>query len=115
MLKRNFKENIESEIFHAISKCCDKTKTECYVIGGFVRDIIIGKRSVKDIDILVVGSGIDIAKLTARKLKVKSKITVFKNFGTAMFRYNGYDIEFVGTRKESYDKSSRNQLFRLEH
>ena len=62
MLKRNFKENIESEIFHAISNCCDKTKTECYVIGGFVRDIIIGKRLVKDIDILVVGSGIDIAK-----------------------------------------------------
>ena len=110
MLKRNFKENIESEIFHAISNCCDKTKTECYVIGGFVRDIIIGKRLVKDIDILVVGSGIDIAKLTARKLKVKSKITVFKNFGTAMFRYNGYDIEFVGTRKESYNKSSRNPV-----
>ena len=110
MLKRNFKENIESEIFHAISNCCDKTKTECYVIGGFVRDIIIGKRLVKDIDILVVGSGIDIAKLTARKLNVKSKITVFKNFGTAMFRYNGYDIEFVGTRKESYNKSSRNPV-----
>jgi len=68
------------------------------------------KRLVKDIDILVVGSGIDIAKLTARKLKVKSKITVFKNFGTAMFRYNGYDIEFVGTRKESYNKSSRNPV-----
>ena len=112
MLKRNFKENIESEIFHAISNCCDKTKIECYVIGGFVRDLIIGKTSAKDIDILVVGSGINIAKKTAKKLKIKSKITIFKNFGTAMFKYDGYDIEFVGTRQESYNESSRNPLIK---
>ena len=110
MFKRNFKENIDSEIFHTISICCDENKIECYAIGGFVRDIIIGKTSAKDIDILVVGSGIEIAKQTAKKLKVKSKITVFKNFGTAMFKYDGYDIEFVGTRKESYNVSSRNPI-----
>ena len=108
MFKRNFKKNIESEIFHAISNCCDETNIECYAIGGFVRDLIIGKTSATDIDILVVGSGIDIAKKTAKRLKIKSKITVFKNFGTAMFKYDGYDIEFVGTRQESYSKLSRN-------
>ena len=54
MFKRNFKKNIESEIFHAISNCCDETKIECYAIGGFVRDLIIGKTSAKDIDILVL-------------------------------------------------------------
>jgi len=112
MFKRNFKKNIESEIFHAISNCCDETKIECYAIGGFVRDLIIGKTSAKDIDILVVGSGINIAKKTAKKLKIKSKITIFKNFGTAMFKYDGYDIEFVGTRQESYNESSRNPLIK---
>ena len=110
MFKRNFKKNIESEIFHTISNCCDETNIECYAIGGFVRDLIIGKTSATDIDILVVGSGIDIAKKTAKRLKIKSKITVFKNFGTAMFKYDGYEIEFVGTRQESYSKSSRNPI-----
>ena len=108
MFKRNFKKNIESEIFQTISNCCDEISIECYAIGGFVRDLIIGKTSATDIDILVVGSGIDIAKKTAKRLKIKSKITVFKNFGTAMFKYDGYDIEFVGTRQESYSKLSRN-------
>ena len=112
MFKRNFKKNIESEIFHTISNCCDETNIECYAIGGFVRDLIIGKTSATDIDILVVGSGIDIAKKTAKRLKIKSKITVFKNFGTAMFKYDGYDIEFVGTRQESYSKSSRNPMIK---
>jgi tRNA nucleotidyltransferase (CCA-adding enzyme) len=112
MFKRNFKKNIESEIFHTISNCCDETNIECYAIGGFVRDLIIGKTSATDIDILVVGSGIDIAKKTAKRLKIKSKITVFKNFGTAMFKYDGYDIEFVGTRQESYNKSSRNPMIK---
>ena len=112
MFKRNFKKNIESEIFHAISNCCDETNIECYAIGGFVRDLIIGKTSATDIDILVVGSGIDIAKKTAKRLKIKSKITVFKNFGTARFKYDGYDIEFVGTRQESYNKSSRNPMIK---
>ncbi|MDC3265510.1 CCA tRNA nucleotidyltransferase [Flavobacteriaceae bacterium] len=101
---------MESEIFHTISNCCDETNIECYAIGGFVRDLIIGKTSATDIDILVVGSGIDIAKKTAKRLKIKSKITVFKNFGTAMFKYDGYEIEFVGTRQESYSKSSRNPI-----
>ena len=112
MFKRNFKKNIESEIFHTISNCCDETNIECYAIGGFVRDLIIGKTSATDIDILVVGSGIDIAKKTAKRLKIKSKITVFKNFGTAMFKYDGYEIEFVGTRQESYNKSSRNPMIK---
>ena len=58
---------------------------------------------------------LNIAKKTAKKLKIKSKITIFKNFGTAMFKYDGYDIEFVGTRKESYNESSRNPLIKPRH
>ena len=69
---------------------------------------MIGKKSAKDIDILVVGNGIKIAENVAKKLKLKSKVTVFKNFGTAMFKYKNFEIEFVGTRKESYNKNSRN-------
>ena len=83
-------------------------RDRCYVIGGYVRDLLIGKKSAKDIDILVVGNGIKIAENVAKKLKLKSKVTVFKNFGTAMFKYKNFEIEFVGTRKESYNKNSRN-------
>ena len=80
---------------------------ESYVIGGYVRDHLIGKTGSKDIDILIVGNGIKAAKNIAKKLKIK-KVIVYKNFGTAMFKFKNFEIEFVGTRKESYDKNSRN-------
>ncbi len=108
MFLEKIKESINNEIFKIISECCEESTLECYVIGGYVRDFLIGKKSAKDIDILVVGNGIKIAENVAKKLKLKSKVTVFKNFGTAMFKYKNFEIEFVGTRKESYNKNSRN-------
>lgn len=110
MFLDKIKESINNEIFKIISECCDENNLECYVIGGYVRDFLMGKRLAKDIDILVVGNGIKIAEKVAKKLKLKSKVTTFKNFGTAMFIYKNLEIEFVGTRKESYNKKSRNPL-----
>ncbi|RCL67282.1 MAG: HD domain-containing protein [Cryomorphaceae bacterium] len=107
MLIKNISSCIEKEIFKEISNYCDDNSLECYVIGGYVRDHLIGKTDSKDIDILIVGNGISVAKNIARKLKIK-KVTIYKNFGTAMFIFKNFEIEFVGTRKESYNKNSRN-------
>ncbi|MFT6165820.1 MAG: putative nucleotidyltransferase with HDIG domain [Vicingaceae bacterium] len=98
-------EHIKHPIFNTISRVAGELQVETYVIGGFVRDIIL-KRPSKDIDIVCVGSGIDLAKAVAKALEVK-KVSVFKNFGTAMINYQGWEIEFVGARKESYDRGSR--------
>ena len=107
MLVKNISNCIEKEIFKEISNYCDNNELESYVIGGYVRDHLIGKTGSKDIDILIVGNGIKVAKSIAKKLKIK-KVIVYKNFGTAMFKFKNFEIEFVGTRKESYDKNSRN-------
>ena len=107
MLVKNISNCIEKEIFKEISNYCDNNELESYVIGGYVRDHLIGKTGSKDIDILIVGNGIKAAKNIAKKLKIK-KVIVYKNFGTAMFKFKNFEIEFVGTRKESYDKNSRN-------
>ena len=98
-------EHIKHPIFNTISRVADELQVETYVIGGFVRDIIL-ERPSKDIDIVCVGSGIDLAKAVAKALEVK-KVSVFKNFGTAMINYQGWEVEFVGARKESYDRGSR--------
>ena len=74
---------------------------ESYVIGGYVRDLYL-KRPSKDIDIVTVGSGIELAKKVAKNLKPKPAVNVFKNFGTAMLKHKNLEIEFVGARKESY-------------
>ena len=107
MLIKSISNCIEREIFKEISNYCDNNELESYVIGGYVRDHLIGKTGSKDIDILIVGNGIKAAKNIAKKLKIK-KVIVYKNFGTAMFKFKNFEIEFVGTRKESYDKNSRN-------
>ena len=107
MLIKNISSCIEKEIFKEISNYCDQNSLESYVIGGYVRDHLIGKTDTKDIDVLIVGNGIKAAKNIAKKLKIK-KVIVYKNFGTAMFKFKNFEIEFVGTRKESYDKNSRN-------
>ncbi len=98
-------EHLYHPIFKTLSKVADELHLETYVIGGFVRDLIL-ERPSKDIDIVCVGSGIDLAKAVAKALNVK-KVSVFKNFGTAMINYQGWEIEFVGARKESYDRGSR--------
>ncbi|PJA07473.1 MAG: tRNA nucleotidyltransferase [Flavobacteriales bacterium CG_4_10_14_0_2_um_filter_32_8] len=79
---------------------------DAYVIGGFVRDIILN-RPCKDIDVVAIGSGIDLAQKVAKLIGHHTNVTVFKNFGTAMLKYKDYEIEFVGARKESYDRGSR--------
>ncbi|WP_010665377.1 CCA tRNA nucleotidyltransferase [Marinilabilia salmonicolor] len=102
------KKHLESPVFKTISRVADRNDNEAYVIGGFVRDLIL-KRPTTDIDVVVVGSGIDLANEVARELG-GLKVSVFKNFGTAMFKYKGMDIEFVGARRESYQRNSRKPI-----
>ena len=99
---------LNDKIFATLSSVFTSENVNGYVIGGWVRDCILKRdHPDKDIDIVVIGNGIDIARKTARKLNSRLKVSVFKNFGTAMFRHNEYEIEFVGARKESYDRGSR--------
>ena len=97
--------HLQNPVFKAISEIANFEEKEVYVIGGFVRDLIL-KRHTNDIDVVIVGNGIDLAEKTAKKLG-GLKVSVFKSFGTAMFRYRDMEVEFVGARKESYDYSSR--------
>ncbi len=98
---------LKDNIFKILSEAADETGKECYVIGGYVRDLFL-KRPSKDIDVVVVGSGIEMAGIVARKLGKQTHLSVFKNFGTAMLKYKTFEIEFVGARKESYQTNSRN-------
>jgi poly(A) polymerase len=96
------------KIFDLLAEVINAEKVEAYVIGGYVRDCLLKRdHPDKDIDIVVIGSGIAIAKKLAKKLDPSIKVAVYKNFGTAMFRYLDYDLEFVGARKESYNRGSR--------
>ena len=110
MTSRNMKyiEAISSEIFSVISKASQQIEIESYVIGGFVRDYFLKRGTAKDIDVVAIGSGIDLAEKVASLLPNKPKVQVFKTYGTAMLRYNDVEIEFVGARKESYSEESRN-------
>jgi len=101
-------EIISHPIFKTIGQAADNLNVECYVIGGFVRDQLLN-RDCKDIDVVCVGSGIDLAIETARLCNLPEQaVNVFKNFGTAMFRFDeDWELEFVGARKESYDFNSR--------
>ena len=101
------KDYLQAPLFKKLSKLADETQVEIYVIGGFVRDIFL-KRPSKDIDILVIGNGIRFAEAAGKILH--SKVTVFKNFGTAMLRDGDLEIEFVGARKESYRSESRKPI-----
>ena len=100
--------NLSDNIFNTISLAASKLKIKAYVVGGFVRDAIIGRHS-KDIDILAVGSGIELAREVANMLEIK-KVAVYKNFGTAQIKVKDKDIEFVGARKESYQRNSRKPI-----
>lgn len=103
----NYKEALTNPIFLLISQMSDEISLESYVIGGFVRDYLLERKLPKDIDIVSIGSGISLAEKVAEKLPEMPKVSVFKNFGTAMIRSEGLDIEFVGARKESYESNSR--------
>jgi poly(A) polymerase len=103
------KEYLQLPIFKLISEVADENGRECYVIGGFVRDIFL-QRTSKDIDVVVVGSGIELAGQVAARLGKKAKLSVFKNFGTAQIKLKDLEIEFVGARKESYMRDSRKPI-----
>ena len=95
-------------VFRAVGKEADRKGQQAFAIGGFVRDLLLGRPS-KDIDIVVEGSGIELARAVADSLGA-GKVSVFKNFGTAMFRHAGCEVEFVGARKESYQRDSRKPI-----
>ena len=101
------KKHLQHPIFKKLSELADATGTEIYVIGGYVRDIFLNRPS-KDIDIVVIGNGIKFAEAAGKLLE--TKVSVFKNFGTAMLRYGDLEIEFVGARKESYRLESRKPI-----
>jgi poly(A) polymerase len=108
MAETKMLESLNGTVFKAIREVADSEGVETYVIGGFVRDLLLGKPS-KDIDIVVRGSGIEMAEKVAEKLG-KLKVSVFKNYGTAMFKFRDEEVEFVGARKESYQHDSRKPI-----
>lgn len=107
-MKLNYKEKLTHPVFKVAREIVTEEGLESYVIGGFVRDLILGRPS-KDIDIVVVGNGLALAEKVAAKLRVK-KVSTFKSFGTAHFVYKDLDVEFVGARKESYNRDSRKPI-----
>lgn len=103
-------EAIQHPIFQLIGEASDELGVDSYVIGGYVRDYFLNRKTPKDIDIVAVGSGIQLAKAVAKKLKGRPDISVFKNFGTAMIKHKDLELEFVGARKESYHRDSRKPI-----
>lgn len=110
MKQQNLKEALKNSVFEIVSQAAAELETDCYVIGGFVRDYMLKRGTPKDIDIVAVGSGIELAKKVASKLPGKPKVSVFKNFGTAMIKSGDIELEFVGARKESYQRDSRKPI-----
>ena len=108
MTNHNFKNALQNPVFKTVSQAASNLDLESYVIGGFVRDYIMKRGDAKDIDIVAVGSGIDLAQEVSRLLPGNPKVSVFKNYGTAMLKSGGVELEFVGARKESYSEESRN-------
>ena len=103
------KQHFSDDIFKRISETADELGLECYVVGGYVRDIFL-QRPSKDIDVVVVGSGIEMAEALGKCLGRGAHVAVFKNFGTAQVKYRGTEVEFVGARKESYQRDSRKPI-----
>ncbi|MBR6605529.1 MAG: HD domain-containing protein, partial [Prevotella sp.] len=100
---------LDKEIFHKISNAADKLGLECYVVGGYVRDIFL-ERPTNDIDVVVVGSGIQVASELKQMLGRKAHLSVFRNFGTAQVKWHDIEVEFVGARRESYNRDSRKPI-----
>lgn len=105
----NLSEKIQVPVFKVIADAAEEKHVACYVIGGYVRDLFL-RRPSKDIDVVAIGSGIELAQAVASRLGNNTKVNVFKNFGTAQLHYGQLDIEFVGARKESYQRDSRKPM-----
>ncbi|MBO5026462.1 MAG: HD domain-containing protein [Bacteroidaceae bacterium] len=106
LTKKELVDSLSNPIFRLISETADELRMECYVIGGYVRDLFL-ERPSNDIDVVVVGSGIAIAEAVGKKLGRKAHVSVFRNFGTAQLKYKHLEVEFVGARRESYSHDSR--------
>lgn len=102
-------DKINTPLFHKLTETADEMGLECYLVGGYVRDLIL-ERPTNDIDVVVVGSGIKMAEAFSKKLGKHAHLSVFKNFGTAQVKWHGNEIEFVGARKESYQRNSRKPI-----
>ena len=109
-MSMNYKQALQHPIFEIVSQSAKELNLDSYVIGGYVRDFLLKRDSKKDIDIVAIGSGIELAKQVAKNLPNNPKVQVFKTYGTAMLRYDDIEVEFVGARKESYNEDSRNPV-----
>ena len=106
----NYTKALQNNIFNIISESAASLNIDAYVIGGYVRDFILDRGTHKDIDIVAIGSGISLAQEVAKRLTGEPKVKVFKTYGTAMINFDDMEIEFVGARKESYQRDSRNPI-----
>lgn len=106
LTKEEIKAKIDNDLFHKLTQTANELHAECYLVGGYVRDMFLG-RPTNDIDVVTVGSGIKLAEAFAEKLGRGAHLSVFRNFGTAQVKWHGQEIEFVGARKESYSHDSR--------
>ncbi|QCW99346.1 HD domain-containing protein [Aggregatimonas sangjinii] len=107
---QNYSKALQNPVFKIIAEAATELDLECYVIGGYVRDFLLERGQAKDIDIVAVGSGILLAQKVASKMEGKPQVSIFKNFGTAMIKSGDVEVEFVGARKESYDRDSRKPM-----
>ena len=105
----NLRQDIDNEIFHLIGDVADELGREAYVVGGYVRDIFL-KRCSTDIDFVTIGSGIELAQKVSERLGKKSHLSVFATYGTAQVKWKNLELEFVGARRESYSRDSRNPI-----
>lgn len=103
------KQKIDSPLFHKLTETADELNMECYLVGGYVRDLFL-ERPTNDIDVVTIGSGIQMAEAFAKKLGRGAHLSVFKNFGTAQVKWHNHEVEFVGARKESYSHNSRKPM-----
>ena len=108
MLNKDFHAVLQKEVFQALARCAYNLSLESYLVGGFVRDHILGGGKAKDIDVVTVGSGIELAKAVQKQLPGTRAVQQFKSYGTAMVKWRDISLEFVGARKESYSQNSRN-------
>ena len=109
LTKEEILTKIDNEVFAKITETADEKGCECYLVGGYVRDLFL-ERPTNDIDVVVVGSGIEMAEALAQKLGRSAHLAVFRNFGTAQVKWRGREVEFVGARKESYTHDSRKPI-----
>ena len=109
LTQEEIKQKIDTRLFHILTQTADELSLECYLVGGYVRDLFL-ERPTNDIDVVVVGSGIAIAEAFAKKLGKGAHLSVFRNFGTAQVKWHNHEVEFVGARRESYSHDSRKPI-----